>query len=118
MKTKTWILLLSGLALLLAVICLWQFFGQPSAGTAEILLDGKLIRTVDLSEDQQFTVEGPDGYNVISVQNGKISVIEADCKGNDCVQTGPRSGGIPIICLPHRLVIRFTNSNGLDGMSG
>ena len=118
MKTKTWILLLGVLALLLLVICLWQFFGQSGAGRAEILLDGELIKTVDLSVDQQFTVECSEGYNVILVENGKISVIEADCRGNDCVKCGPRSGGVPIVCLPHRLVIRFTSQTDIDGMSG
>lgn len=117
MKTKTWVILLSALALVLAGIVVWQFLGQRSAGYAEIVVDGELVKTVDLSEDQRVTVECADGYNVIVVENGTIRVAEADCRGNDCVKTGAKSGGMPIICLPHRMVIRFSSEAGIDGLS-
>ena len=118
MKTRYWILILGALALVLAGICVWQFFGGARAATAEILVDGEVVKTVDLSVDQRFTVECPAGYNVVTVQDGAIAVTEADCRGNDCVQTGPRRSGPPIVCLPHRLVIRFVEPSGLDGIAG
>lgn len=118
MQTKHWALVLGAVALLLAAICAWQFFAAASAPFAEILVDGSLVETVDLSVDRRFTVEGVGGYNVVEVSHGRIAVVEADCKGNDCVHTGPRSGGTPIICLPHRVVIRFSESGGIDGKVG
>lgn len=118
MKTKTWVLILTSAALVLGAICLWQFMGRQNAGFAEILVDGTPIKTIDLSVDQSFTVEGVGGFNRIVVEHGSIRVAEADCKGNDCVKSGARSSGVPIICLPHRVVIRFVDSGGIDGLSG
>lgn len=117
MKTRTWLLLLGAAALVLAVAAVWSLRGQPAARYAEVLLDGTVVKTVDLAEDQRFTVQCGEGYNVIAVADGAISVCEADCEGNDCVHTGAKSSGLPIICLPHRLVIRFTDKQGLDGLS-
>lgn len=116
MKTKTWVIILSAVALALAAICVWQLVFPVRSGTAEILVDGVLVQTVDLSEDQRFTVECENGCNVIVVEAGKISVAASDCRGNDCVHAGARNGGIPIICLPHRLVIRFPNGSDVDGI--
>ena len=118
MKTKTWILILGAVALLLALVCLWQFIGRPGAACAEISVDGRLVQTVDLSVDQRFTVEGVGGSNVVVVEGGKIRVAEADCPGGDCIRTGARSSGPPIVCLPHRVVIAFTDSGGVDGIAG
>ena len=118
MKTRYWVLLLGLLAVVLGAICVWQFFGGRPAGQAEVLVDGVLVKPVALSVDQTFTVECRDGHNVICVENGAIRVLEADCRGNDCVKTGPRSGGMPIVCLPHRLVIRFVEESELDGIAG
>ena len=115
MKTKYWILLLALTALLLAGICVWQMT-RSGAGFAEVYSDGVLVKTVDLSVDQEFTVECAEGFNRIVVQNGKIAVAQADCRGNDCVKSGARSGGSPIVCLPHRLVIQFTGASELDGL--
>ncbi|MDE7362681.1 MAG: NusG domain II-containing protein [Oscillospiraceae bacterium] len=77
---------------------------------AEIYLDGELLKTVPLSEECEFTVECAEGYNVVTVRGGAVSVTEADCPDKVCVRTGAVSGGaVPIVCLPHRLEIRVVN---------
>ena len=75
---------------------------------AEIYVDGSLYRRVSLSEESTFTVESKYGTNTISIADGKISVIAADCPDQVCVSSGAISrGAVPIICLPHRLEIRI-----------
>ncbi len=84
---------------------------------AEIYVDGKLYRTVSLSADTKFIVESSYGSNTIRVENGKISVISADCPDKVCVASGAISGGaVPIICLPHRMEIRIVSEadDGID----
>lgn len=77
---------------------------------AEIYLNGELLKTVPLSEECEFTVECEDGYNIVTVRDGAVSVTEADCPDKVCVRTGAISGGaVPIVCLPHRLEIRVVN---------
>lgn len=103
-----WILIFAGLILLLLTV---RFFFDLSDGNREralILLDGKTVRTLDLSEDQTFVLDTGYGTNTIQVTDGCVSVTDADCPDRVCTAHGPLTdNSMPIICLPHHLVIRF-----------
>ena len=77
----------------------------------EIVQNNKVLYTLDLSKekDRTFRIESNDGgWNEIKIENGKISISDADCPDHTCVKTGVlRSETMPIVCLPHKLVIRF-----------
>lgn len=118
MRTRSWILLLAAVALILGGVLVWQLWPKPAQPFAEIYSDGRLIRRVDLSQPQRFRVEYGEGYNEILVENGTIRVVDADCPGRDCVRSGARAAGTPIVCLPHRLVIRFSDGGGVDAKTG
>ncbi len=78
--------------------------------TAEISVDGKIVRTIDLrsAADETFTVGTEDAYNIITVKDGKIYVSEASCPDKICINHGPlRSELLPIICLPNRLSVKL-----------
>lgn len=118
MKTKTWILLI---ALLLAVclgLSLWLLWPNADAQMAEVWSDGELLCTLDLRQDRRMTVEGKNGTNVITVQDGKIAVTEADCPDHYCMDRGFCAGGVQIVCLPNRLVIKFVNETEVDAVVG
>lgn len=118
MKTKNWILLFVGLAIVCGVSGVLLLRGTPSE-TAEVWSDGVLVKTIDLSEPQIFRVEYQGGYNVVEVADGKIFVTEASCPDHVCIDHGPAAGGAPIVCLPNRLVIKFQGANdGPDGTVG
>ena len=79
-----------------------------SQTTAQIIYQGEVIRTVDLSavkKTESFTVGEPGNQNTIQISPDGIGIISADCHGPE-----------PIVCLPHRLSIRFTapNPDGSD----
>ena len=81
--------------------------GSVSGTQAEIRLNGEVVRTVSLTEDQIFTIEGKYA-NEIEVRDGKIAIVHSDCPGTDCVHTG--FVGTPnrsIVCLPNALEIRI-----------
>ena len=116
-KTKIWILVLAAVCLLgLAA------FGLGRKGTAGkqavITVDGETVEEVDLSrvkEPYDIPIDTPWGHNTVHVEPGAISVTEADCPDQICVQMGRLTqGGIPIVCMPHRLVITLEGS-GIDG---
>ena len=73
-----------------------------------------LMSELDSESEQTFTVYSDDGgYNVIKVSGGAISVSDADCPDKICVKTAPVSDGIqPIVCMPHKLVIRVEARRG------
>lgn len=104
------------LFLLLAVISILVIFimssGKQTGKTAEIYTDNKLIRTVSLDKDDEFIVENGDNYNIVRIRNGKISVVEADCKNQICVKQGEiDSSLLPIVCVPNGLVIKVKNGD-------
>lgn len=84
---------------------------RGGGGRAVISVDGETYRTVDLAgvtEPYEFTVQTRWGWNTVRVEPGAIRVVDADCPGHDCIQQGAISDGvIPIVCLPHRLVIQI-----------
>ena len=119
MKTRTWIMIFA----LILVVCLAASFAflMPSEAStrAEITSQGQLVKTVDLRVDQEFTVDTEDGgYNVITVQDGKIGVSEATCPDHYCMKRGYCNSGTEIVCLPNRLVIRFVGEQEIDAIVG
>ena len=117
MKTKYWIAIFGFLLVLCLGVSLLTLSGED-ASRATITSNGKLVRTVDLSVDQQFTIHSADGYNVITVADGKIAVTEASCPDHYCMARGFCSSGAQIVCLPNRLVITFLEEQEIDGVVG
>lgn len=118
MKTKYWILLFSAVAAVCLVCSFFIFFGAPPATTATVRSDGVTVMTLDLSFDGEYRVESDYGVNVLRVEDGKVSVVSADCPTQDCVRHGAANSGAPIVCLPNRLVITFSSNTVYDGMIG
>ena len=118
MKTKYWIAII---AVILVVCCAASIplLLPGEAARAEILSNGEVVRVVDLSIDQEFTVTSPDGgTNTVTVKDGCIAVTHASCPDQYCALRGWCSGGAQIVCLPNRLVIRFLGEQEIDSMVG
>ena len=115
MKTRTWILIL-GLSCMLSLLSgVLLLHSGKAVQQAEIYSSGKLIASVSLLTDQEFTVSSPQGgSNTIRVQNGKIAVISATCPDHYCMKRGYCNSGASIICLPNALEIRFSADGGAD----
>ena len=100
--------------LCVALICLSchffknGFHSEEDSRTANIYLNGELIRCVDLNEDISFRIDSPGGYNVITVKDNAIAVTDSDCTGRTCVNTGYIHNNTSFIaCIPHGLFIRI-----------
>lgn len=98
-----------------AVITAAVFYRTSECTAVEIVQDNAVLYTLDLSkeENRTFRIESIDGgWNEIRISDGTIRVIDADCPDKTCVHTGVlRSENLPIVCLPHKLVIRFAEEN-------
>ena len=115
------LLLLCGLSL--AFIFLKDRSKVPAL-EARIYRDGTLYQTIDLTtvtEPYTITVSAPEGgFNTIQVRPGAIGICDADCPDRLCVKMGyADSSLLPIICLPHSLVIEVVEKEGvtIDGVS-
>ena len=119
MKTKTWILLLSGVFLISLLGSFLVLRRQPDAALAEVSSGGKVVKTVNLRENQQFTITSKNGgKNVVTVQDGKIAVTDATCPDHYCMKRGFCASGTDIVCLPNQLVIHFLGAQAVDAAVG
>ena len=99
----------------------WVLMSRKNSGIAEVILDGTVIREIDLKavkEPYSFEVSSDKGSNVIRVEPGRICVTDADCKDHTCVKMGwLQDQATPIVCLPHKLVIRLRDTQGADAVA-
>lgn len=109
-KAKIWIIVFAAVA----VLCCGVFAVRTLSGggtVAVISIDGEEYDRIDLSkvrESYDIEIETCWGRNTVHVEPGAISITEADCPDHVCVRRGAISGGgIPIICMPHRLIIEI-----------
>ena len=116
------------IAVILAVsgaATLWLLTRRTPGATAKVYLDGDPVRTVTLSDVDkpfEFDVKSERGTNRIRVEKGRICIADADCPDRLCVNMGWRSDATtPIVCLPHRLVIRIeggVHAESVDAVIG
>ena len=86
----------------------------PRKNRVEIKSGGRVLYTLDLSREgnRTVTVSADKGVNVIEIRDGRIRVQSADCADQTCVRMGwLDSAAMPIVCLPHGLVIAYTNAD-------
>ena len=118
MKTRTWLIILLLFALLCGGLSFLLLAKDTPAGMAEVYSDGKLVQRIDLRQDGIYHVEFGSEWNELTVKDGQIAVTAASCASQDCVHRGTADSGLPIVCLPNRLVIRFTDEAVLDAIVG
>ena len=116
LSNKRWALILGTVFLLLAGFVAWQYMSAKPAARAEVWADGVLVRTLDLSEPGEYRIESAEGWNLLTVSDGKLAVTAASCPDGDCVRCGPRNANPPIVCLPNRISVQFSESGSVDGV--
>ncbi len=118
MKSKYWIILIAGVLAVCISLSIPLLLPGDAATRAEIRLNGKLYKTVDLRLDQEIRVETENGYNIVTIQDGKIAVTAASCPDHHCINRGFCDRGTAIVCLPNKLVIQFLDGEEIDGAVG
>lgn len=93
----------------------------PEKDTVRIVSGGKVLYTFDLStaEDATLVIGESGQQNTVEIRDHRIRVKDADCPDKTCVNMGwLSSSAMPIVCLPHHLVIEFTDdSGGIDAVT-
>ena len=118
MKTKNLLWALLFAVIVLGGVLLYVSLGRGEGTVAVVSVDGEVLERIDLSkvrEAYDLDVATDFGRNIVHVEPGAISVTHADCPDQICVYQGKLTGsGIPIICMPHRLVIEIEGGD-IDG---
>ena len=105
------LLLAAGAVFLLAVVGTFFVLRPAKEQLVEIVQDGRVLYTIDLetAQDGEIVITSPEGRtNTVMIENGTIRMSAAQCPDQTCVKQGVLSSeSLPIVCLPHRVVIRF-----------
>ena len=113
------ILVLSMVIIAAAAFLIINFAVKKDGSYAVIKVDGKVIKTLDLnSGETTIEVNGyQGGVNKVVINDGKVSMTEADCPDELCVKTGKISRvGETIVCLPNRVVVEIKGSPDDDSI--
>jgi len=100
-----------GVFILLAVALLFVFViggGNTQGARIIILSEGERIYNLSLTEmeGQSHEVVTERGVNVISVNNGRVSMSRATCHTGECVTWPDLTNTFQrIVCLPNRIVV-------------
>ncbi len=109
-KRVTAVIILIVLIFVASLIAIWVINGRADGKRyVRIYYDGDLIEEYPLEEDGIYHIEAVEGeYNIVEIKDGYVSVTEANCANQTCVQTGKvNTSAMPIVCLPHKLLIRI-----------
>lgn len=98
------------IAVVLAVVGVLAFFlyyvNGDSGKYVQIESNGQIVETLSLDEDfeKQYSFDG--GTNTVHIENGKVTVTQADCPDKICVNHMPvHRTGESIVCLPNKFVV-------------
>lgn len=88
--------------LLLALVSSLLIFTRPKTGTTVTVRENnELIYKGSLFENKVIRLDG----NTVEIKNGKVSVTQADCKNQICVNhKAITEKGESIICLPNKVI--------------
>lgn len=104
------------IAVIVAAALIFAFanrFGSKNP-VAEIIVDGQVVETVDLSAaKERYEIMPNSAYNILIIaENGEIWFECSDCKDKLCVAAGKlKNGGDTAVCLPAKTVITVVSSD-------
>lgn len=112
--------------LIAAVLCIalgllsYMLLGTKDGEIVVITVDGNVYKEVSLFTDQEIEIKQGEEVNIVKIQNGTVTMIEADCRDQICVKQKEISHkGESIICLPHKVVVTIEGDEPveIDGVS-
>ena len=94
------------------------FINLNKAGESDTILKvtskGKIAKEMPLTleTNETFNIETDLGLNKVKVENGVVSIYEADCPDQICVDTVPIDEvGELIVCLPNQVIVEIIKNN-------
>lgn len=96
-------------AVLFSAGCLFLFTTSDGPSQAEIIVDGAIIHTVNLSSEKETRTIDLDNGVIIEVSENSIYFKQSDCNGKDCIACGRLSSpGDMAVCIPNKTIIKLT----------
>ncbi len=114
-KAGKWIA--AALALAVLASAAWIVLGPKGGGDLQVVIevDGKEFCRHDMDEfGGIIPISTPDGgENRVWVQDDLVYMDSANCPDQTCVKQGAiKDGTVPIVCLPHKVIVRIEGGDG------
>ena len=109
--------ILALLALAVAASGAWILFGQASAADPHVVIevDGEVYADYGMDEVKGIIPISTEngGENRLWVQEDLVFMDSANCPDQTCVKQGViKDGTVPIVCLPHKVIVRIVGGEG------
>lgn len=93
------------------------FLNRQDGKVADVFYEDKLVLSVNLMIDREYTVDGELGEVILEVKDGKIRVKSENSPRHICSKEGYTSSqSKPIICLPNKIIIKVRDDDDIDGV--
>ena len=112
--------ILALLALAVVASGAWIFLGKSAAENPRVVIevDGEVYASYDMDEVKGIVpISTPNGgENRLWVQEDLVFMDSANCPDQTCVKQGViKDGTVPIVCLPHKVIVRIEGGeSGFD----
>ena len=108
--------ILAAVILIIAVAVLLLINLTKVEGNSVVVkIDGVETQRYSLEENIEFEIktgEKDEDYNIVVIEDGKVSVADANCPDGICEDYRPIAYvGSTIVCLPHKVVIEIVGDN-------
>lgn len=120
-RADVWLISIVLIAALAFLVPRWFSDDDDKGGAgknlvANVTVDGKLFKTVKLTEEEHtIEIRTDRGYNILKVHDYGIEMYDADCDDQVCLGFGfitlPKQ---TIVCLPHRVLVEIASASGED----
>ena len=105
-KVKNDIIFIVSLLLLFSVVALCLFLFRTLGDTVVVTVNGEIFGEYSLNENRTVEITNGDGYNLLVIRDGMVSIEEANCPDGICSSHRPvQHNGESIICLPNKVVV-------------
>lgn len=95
------IIILIFLSIIILVI-----FEPKNVNIVDVYFENKIIKTIDLNEDNEYDVKGLNGNIHIVVKNKELKVTNEVSPFHLCQKQTLKNSNDTIICLPNHIVIK------------
>ncbi len=106
------------IALLIISIVISLKFKGGIAENAELIINDKLIKKINLKENAIHEFDLEDGKLVLRVENRKIGITENTCPEKICMHQGfLQNKGEIIVCVPNKIIIKLLGESEIDSIT-
>lgn len=114
------IIIIVTILIIAGVIFIFNIIKSNSGETVKVTVDGSLYKKYPLNKDGLYEIKTKNGTNTIKIKNGMVSMEDATCKNQVCVNHKSISkDNESIICLPNKVVVTIVSDkeNNIDDIA-